>query len=281
MMTLWSEVQGGDVCTLSPQSFELAGGSTIGRDHRLVPKNNQDAWYIATNGYVTAAVVCDGCGSSPNSEIGAWLGVRLITAALLRAADRGQGVWGFDRVRDDVIASLRVLVLNMGNLRSTVEDYFLFTVVGVVLTSYSARFFSAGDGMMTFNDHPPTDLGPFPENKPPYVGYGLLGDEVKFNVNFTVPLDGLEHFMIGCDGANQLVQLCGQNRKLPGLSKEIGPLSQFWEDDAIFANPAMISRRLKLVSRDWPPKDPEHGLLADDTTIVVGRRTYLNPEERE
>ena len=252
--------------------FELAGGSIVGADHRAVPKNNQDAWHIARDGESLVAVVCDGCGSSPHSETGAQLGARLIAFSVLRQARRV--TWSFDDVRDDVLAGLRVLGLQMASgLRRVVEDYFLFSVIGVVFSGYSARFFSLGDGLIIINGEV-IQLGPFPNNEPPYLGYGLLGDDVSFTVERAVSQDTLWQFLIGCDGAGRpgLLQACEEDRKLPGLEKTVGPISRFWEDDAVFSNPDVIRRRLKLIARDWPPKGPEHGLLADDTTIVVGRR---------
>jgi hypothetical protein len=57
------------------------------------------------------------------------------------------------------------------------------------------------------------------------------------------------------------------------LSDVVGPLDQFYRQDRYFANPELISRRLKLISRDWPMSNPQPGLLHDDTTLIVGRRT--------
>ena len=47
----------------------------------------------------------------------------------------------------------------------------------------------------------------------------------------------------------------------------VGPLSQFWADDAFYKNRDMVRRRLAVLNRGAGP-----GLLADDTTIVVVRR---------
>lgn len=253
-------------------SFELAGGSVVGRDHRTIPKNNQDAWHVLRGPDVTVAVVCDGCGSGAYSEVGARLGASLVTSAVARHARRG--TWSFDQIRDDVVAWLRVLANQMdGNLGRVIDDHFLFTVVGVVFSGHSARFFSCGDGVMIINGEVLT-LGPFPNNEPPYLAYALYGDDVTLDVRRTVPLDDLDHFLLGCDGAGRpgLLEVCESDRNLPGVNMPVGPISQFWTDDCNFSNPAAISRRLKLIGRDWPPRDPEHGLLADDTTIVVGRQ---------
>src|SRR5579885_3047520 len=67
--------------------FEITSASVLGRDHVAPGKNNQDAVFAAVNAEGSyAGVVCDGCGSSPHSEVGAQLGARMIGPELLKAA---------------------------------------------------------------------------------------------------------------------------------------------------------------------------------------------------
>ena len=66
---------------------EVAAGSVAGRMHRRLARPNQDAvsWIRARRGVVL--VVCDGCGGAPRSEVGAALGARLWSRALVERLD--------------------------------------------------------------------------------------------------------------------------------------------------------------------------------------------------
>lgn len=270
--------------------FALAGGSVMGRDHRLVPKNNQDAWYISQDDCCSLAVVADGCGSIPHSEVGAKLGVRLLAEAIqAEVREFGGSRIDWHWIRRRLLASLDGLARQMGgSYRRTVEEYFLFTLVGVVLAGDTATFFALGDGVVIVNGRTHR-LGPFPGNAPPYIGYGLLArdyrepawEDMPFTIIGEWQLDNLAHFLLGSDGVTDLIDQAGEN--LPGLSEPVGGIEQFWEQDRYFRNPELVSRRLKLLARDWPKQNPETGLLHDDTTIIVGRwnPTDAHPEGGE
>ena len=64
--------------------FEIAGGSVAGRSHVLAGKGNQDAYHWSVEERSLVAVVCDGCGSGAESEVGAALGARLLVAEAAR-----------------------------------------------------------------------------------------------------------------------------------------------------------------------------------------------------
>lgn len=257
----------------------------IGRDHRIVPKNNQDAWYVARGPHSVCAVICDGCGSGAHSEVGAQLAARVLAKAVANVASNRGEDYEWPLLENLFLAPATTLAGYLApaeNIREVVEDYFLFTVLGVVLGPKYATFFGCGDGVFYVNGYR-RDLGPYPDNSPPYLGYQMLRGRTDFDegaLHLTqyqrLPVEDVSDFLIGCDGAGMeggLSEACQMDWKLPGLDRVAGPISQFWGNDAIFSNPATVSRRLKLMARDWPPRDPEHGFLADDTTIVVGRRT--------
>ena len=66
--------------------FEWAAGSVAGRDHRRVGRNSQDAVRVVGDDGALVAVVTDGCGSAPHSEVGAHLLAQLLAVRLLAAA---------------------------------------------------------------------------------------------------------------------------------------------------------------------------------------------------
>ena len=67
---------------MASTALALAGGSVTGRLHVAAGRPNQDAWHWVATDAALVACVCDGCGSSPHSELGAQLGARLLASAL-------------------------------------------------------------------------------------------------------------------------------------------------------------------------------------------------------
>lgn len=192
-----------------------------------------------------------------------------------------------ERARQDVLARLRVLAQDMGGSYSqTVNDYFLFTVVGAILTDEFCCFFSRGDGLIVINGEEHW-LEPDDGNKPVYLAYGILEssladtrpEELKFDILQVISTELLKHFLIGTDGLRHFKN--AQGRPLPGQGQEelVGPLSQFWIQDRYFYNSDNVRRRLALINltvhkHDWDEQrfTTTTGYLKDDTTLIVGRR---------
>ena len=261
-------------------AFEIAGGSVAGQLHLAAGRNNQDAygWEVGAGGLI--AVVCDGCGSRPHSEVGALIGARLVVQALRRLRRAGlEGARLFDDVHRQVLAGLRAVARQLGardgRLAETVIDYLLFTIVGVLITEREAIPFSLGDGLIVVNGEE-RDLGPFPDNEPPYLAYGLRprgfdagrAGRPAFQVHEATPVERLRTILIGTDGVRDLRAIAG--RAVPGRAEVVGPLSQFWTDDGYYRNRDRVRRRLAVLTRG-----ARAGLLADDTTLVVLRRKEL------
>ncbi|MBX7138053.1 MAG: protein phosphatase 2C domain-containing protein [Oligoflexia bacterium] len=283
---------------MSVLGFEFAGGSIPGRDHLgrsdiLVGRNNQDALLWQDFGDSAVAVVCDGCGSSPHSEVGAKILARLVISAVrsqylclprvtaaARQALPADDFW--EAVRNEALANLRILVLELAGasdqFERTVRDYCLSTVVGVLLCPEGAALFSIGDGIIALNGEI-LELGPFPNNEPPYLAYGLLSrtHAPRFMVRNIAPLESIDSLLIGTDGVSAFLTVA--DRRLPGKKEAAGPLQQFWTESKFFRNPDAVRRRLALMNSEvrWAAPDtgrPEIdlGLLRDDTTLVVARR---------
>lgn len=277
--------------------FEIAGGSIPGGDHlqrgnTLIGKNNQDARCIHQDAQATIAIVSDGCGSWPRSEVGSNIGSQLLKTALLRQWPRHAArakTHGFDKLlpmvleatRQDVIAQLRLLsqaIAGDGSFSAAICDNFLFTLVGALITECGAGFFAIGDGLIIVNGEEHR-IGPFPGNEPPYISYALTptrwkDEELRFVIHKVLPVAELKHFLIGTDGAGDLLDK--RDAKLPGYPTLIGPIEQFWTNNQYFTDTG-IQKRLKLInSRHVSVKDmelcDEKPRLPDDTTFVVGRR---------
>ncbi|EKE18826.1 MAG: hypothetical protein ACD_9C00219G0001, partial [uncultured bacterium] len=145
------------------QTFQIAGGSTIGKDHVAIGKNNQDAIYLPERyNKALCVVVCDGCGSQASSEVGAKVFSALIGTTIERQLSKyanhaflleeSKAAEFLKRVKDDVSAYMRMIAINLGDsLSSVVNKYFLFTTVGAIVTEEASVFFSLGDGVIFVN----------------------------------------------------------------------------------------------------------------------------------
>ena len=270
--------------------FELAAGSVRGREHLRLERNNQDAYAILRNEQYEIAVVCDGCGSSQYSEVGAQIAARLTIESLTRALSsqlsQGNPISSdelLEQVRQDLLRHINNLAQAMGgNWLQTLKDYFLFTIVGVVITATEILVFSLGDGVIIINGQE-INLGSFPGNAPPYLAYGLCktASHYKLRSHPLPPLEQVESILIGTDGVKELINVAQQ--QLPGKQELVGSISQFWQEDRYFSNPDQIRRRLSLINREVTKFDrqtqklqKQSGLLPDDTSLVVLRRSNLN-----
>jgi hypothetical protein len=150
-----------------------------------------------------------------------------------------------------------------GDLRATVHDHFLFTIVGIAVTPTLTAVFAIGDGVVAVGSEV-RELGPFPDNSPPYLAYDLLDPtrETAFALEALLPTSDVTSLAVATDGAVEL----------PGLAS-------LATDDRIFRNRDALRRRLfrlsdERLSVDWAAGRLERdgGRLADDTSVAVVRR---------
>ncbi len=222
------------------ETFEAAGGSIVGTAHLRAGRNGQDAWAVVRRGQVAVAVVADGCGSAPHSEVGAKLGAMIAARALLARADAPAAA------ATTIVRRLRAIAATLGDdVERVMHDYFLFTLVAAVITPLRTTILSAGDGLFAINDEVRT-LGPFPGNAPPYLGYG----DTALVTEAQRPTAEVSRVILATDGALQLP----------------ADLRDFARDELLFRNPDGVRRRLFRYTR------PPQPVLDDDTTIVVLRR---------
>lgn len=273
------------------EQFQVAEASTIGSYHRQLGKNNQDAYYSVRTEEVLIAAVCDGCGSSLHSEVGAQLGVKWVVNTILHTlATPNQGPPTEAKFWLTVFHSLLLKVqktiigltdLSMGlkdaNL-DAIKDYFLFTIVATLITPTTTVIVALGDGVIILNGEIMA-LGPFPHNAPPYLTYGLWereNPEWHFKIKASLPTDQVKSLIIGTDGVMDLIDI--GHKPIPGKTELVGDISQLWRDDRYFQNPDFLRRRLTLINRNfvlpnWEEQRlvPTQGLLPDDTTLIVIR----------
>lgn len=267
------------------KGFEIAGGTVTGRDHLRVGRNSQDAYYWEESEDVLVAVVCDGCGSSPHSEVGAKLGAKLVVRQTLLAYLQDPKAFvsadetGFERLKRTLLISLSSTIKDMaGSFSENVRDYFLFTILGVIVDqTHGVQLFGCGDGVYYLNGLPVYLSAP--NNTPAYLSYGLIKTEMgepELKRLLSHPGWKLQHLLLCTDGVSDLER--SHDLAIPGKEEKIGPVSQFWEKDGFYKNPFSIGHRLALINRsvrsvDWEKNalTEAHGPLRDDTTLVAIR----------
>jgi serine/threonine protein phosphatase PrpC len=253
--------------------FEYACGSIIGRNHVLASKNNQDALRIVLWDNFMTAVVCDGCGSGKHSEVGAKLGTLMVTDAIADLLHQGLAIsepdfWNVLKI--NLLQKVKAFVEISTNeaqesVMEFVNNYLLFTIVGLVITPSETVSFSMGDGAIAVNGKL-TQIPAYPDNAPPYLAYGLYRpDAVSFEIRDRIPTSELESILIATDGIDDLIA--------------VEEVRQFWQEDRYFKNPDAIRRKLAMLNReevkpDWQKREmvKRSGVLSDDTSLIVIRR---------
>jgi len=279
--------------------IQYGAGSSIGRKHRVNGINCQDAFCVLQSPNRFIAVVTDGLSLivgdgeefPTKCEFGANLGAHLIAKTvgelslridMKRESSVLTSRYFWQRIEDDTLAHLRTVALLFGgNLQEVIEKYFLFTSLGVLITPTTSVFYGIGDGNFYVNGTR-IQLGPFPDNQPPYLAHRLLSSsrhdfrDLQFKIYSVIPTQELKNFLIGSDGINDLI--VSENALMPGRTETVGSISQFWQNDRYFTNPAAVDLRLSMLSDDRQKVDWDNrelnkfpGLLPDDTTIITGK----------
>lgn len=272
------------------KGIEIAKASVIGRTHSEKGKNNQDSLFVVENEKHVVGIVADGCGSCIQSEIGAGIATRLIANSLVENINLYDDCAALlERIRLDVLAEFRVLINRLGfSISSTVNDLFLFTVIGFVITQDEYFVFSLGDGLVIINDRL-IELGPFPDNKPPYLMYGLTGSTIgdqsgesfKINVVEQGNIVDMRKIVIGTDGMLDLLSCEG--KRIPGKEERVPNIHEMLGNNSLFKNKDILRRKLSLINKNSTKYkrnilgnitdiQVEKGLLEDDTSMIIARR---------
>lgn len=303
-----------------PPDIQLAAGSIVGRKHvgesgsLLIGRANQDAIGFRVTDKCLVATVHDGCGSGQYSEVGSRIGAEIVVDCIQSAVADGyllpgqaedQRARDWEIVRQRILARLHVMASRFVaqpnsyptniQLVPILKRYFQFTIVGCLMTPAETTVFSIGDGFFAVNGdlH---QIFPCEGNKPPYVVYSLLNTEfdsrpelLKFRLHKTLPTDEVESVFLSTDGLEELI--AHEERRLPGKTKVVGPVSQFWQDDRFFTDQffdpetgalvesvtgflRMVNSESAKLKQDGDTKRlvRELGLVQDDLTILSIRK---------
>lgn len=271
------------------KEFECASGSIIGQYHLRINFNNQDNYIITEYPDHIVAVICDGCGSGPTSEVGATLGSSIVAWELNASGlhklkdDMKEIELCLERTRRLIVDRITSIAFKTGlPFVSAIADSFLFTIVAAVVGKEYTYIISFGDGFYALNGEV-KEIGPFENNAPPYIAYGSVEehvesrDDLHFVINEIIPTNELESLLIASDGLGDLIG--AEEKNIPGKADLVGPVDQFWARDLYFSNQAAVSRRLAMINKSVTKLDRkanrlihEVGHLKDDTTLVAIRR---------
>ncbi|MGV3620103.1 MAG: protein phosphatase 2C domain-containing protein [Archangium sp.] len=210
----------------------------VGRDHVRVGRNNQDGAFASEN----VVVVTDGCGSQPQSEVGAQLGARFLGEWLCSAA--------FDeslpsRAVDALVKWIDVVSLSLQSGERVrergehLEPFFLFTFLAAVRRDDEFIVFGMGDGVVSVDSDLLT-LDSGDDNAPNYCAYRLTSSS---------PPSVVTHFT----GRASRVALMTDG--LSGVAA-----GELWSP-GLARNPFTLQRRLNVLAA--------RERLHDDATIAI------------
>jgi len=233
--------------------FCITAGTQIGSAHVHAGKNNQDGWAIYQDQQIAIAIVADGCGSAPHSEVGAKLGSKLLCEIIRESATDYSLDW--EAISDKFLWQIRVIANNMtADVMQALHDYFLFTVVGCVITPLHSLIFSAGDGYYAINGKL-YELQPMQGNRPPYLTLSLIDPRfpTKLSINHELNNAEISSILLATDGFSEIA------------SQEV--ITDFIDNTKYQKNPDCVRRKLCLLQK-------EHRLSDDTTLIIIKRATY-------
>jgi len=267
------------------KQFFVTGGTVTGYAHRQAGRNNQDGFFMAEDAENFSAVICDGCSSARDSEVGAKLIARFAAGEILRLMKRDCVTSG-----SEILKKLQISIVNyLKNLTGylpdplSADDMFLATIVGVAMNEFSTTVFSLGDGVISLNGN----VKIIDENNAPnYLAYlthpgnyKIDEEKITFVVQQEIATDEVKTILIATDGAKDLMQKAEREICVLGKPEQVKGLIQFEQEERYMKNPTLLQKRLfqlnaERVAIDWERKEVKklEGILSDDTTIILIRR---------
>jgi serine/threonine protein phosphatase PrpC len=178
-------------------NFRLTEALVAGEAHRGLWRNNQDALKVIRERDFIAGVVCDGCGSSPESEVGARITARY-TANFCRK-NFPRGAFSESMLREGIYELYRMMAREIApdDTAHFIEETLMCTIVGFLITPALTTVFSSGDGVWCVNyEWKEIDQN----NHPEFLAYKLSrGIDFPFSVK-QYETDAVERILVSTDG---------------------------------------------------------------------------------
>jgi hypothetical protein len=186
--------------------FNITDAHIIGKSHQHLMYNNQDAFSWKNNDSIIVGVVCDGCGSRPNSEVGAKLGATFISNYLLE--HYASPNFKIEQLQAALEMFMLTIAKQLGHnsksaWKEVLQDYFLFTIIGFIVDHLGTTFFYIGDGAILFND---VWMDLSTNNKPDYLSYNLLESNQNLQFKTFYQDNPIRNLLIATDGVQDILE---------------------------------------------------------------------------
>ena len=241
--------------------FTYSKGSVIGSTHRNNFKNNQDYSFVISEDSCVVALVGDGCGSGMNSEVGSKLIIPTLASDIAQFIRLGEPI---EKAIQQSLSSAQDFMYILSQrlpmeFSEGVEHYFLFTIIGAVITHDETIIFSMGDGVYSING----SIHIIDQNNAPnYLGYTIINKkDPEFSINVKMPTEAVESILIASDGATDIIKNKDRSYKLGLKMKQVGDLTQF--NDDIYKDDTGSIKMTKLLN-----VFSKQNIVSDDTTII-------------
>lgn len=285
---------------MNPLRFSF--GSVLGADHLKIKKNCQDAYAMAQTKDYFVAFVSDGSTNrnlkyETFTEVGARIGVNTVTNYVSERLTniprwrwntylQSASFWG--NVQTNLLERIDENARGMGGHYSkNIIDYFLFTLVGMVITPEITVFTGVGDGYFFLNGKKFEVRSSSPDNIPPYIAYNLVEtnlkkmapEDLKLGVKKIVSSASVNSAMIASDGLTPMIENDGKPEDDKTKRKDVGPTEQFWKNQSYFDNTFSLGWKLKELASEkrtivWKEERVEirPPAITDDLALVVASR---------
>lgn len=242
-------------------TFGVKTGLVTGRDHILSGKNCQDAVRSAVfpvqGEQYLAAFICDGCSSGRYSEVGANLGAYYLLNQSIKLIANGLSLSMLPAIlygdlQDYLFWLLNGFPQDPAEQSLYIQDYFLFTIVGVVIGPKKTVVLNAGDGFIKINDE--IIIKDY-NNEPPYAAYHLVDERYLSPLRRPIP----KEFEVSIRDTNSLDKIfLGSDSWIdyPNLVDELWGLN----------HPNAVQRKMNLWSSN------QHFLQDDASAVVIEKK---------
>lgn len=275
--------------------YRLSCGSTLGYDHQFSKINCQDSLRAVDTEDFSVGFVVDGIGDpidSPFSEVGSRIVAKIATQYVEERLNKTLS-WRRKKmvlsnefwldVQNYILDRIeKIATLMGGSYRSTIIQYFLFTITGFVSVADVIVFVGVGDGFVVVNDYAYRLEKPSVGNMPASMTYNLVEsnlrkmspEEITLSIKFVANKSEVDTFAVATDGLRFMVA------EVPGedyfVVKEI---YCFWNNASYFENPFTFGWALgELASQkktvDWKEQEVKitKPVVKDDLAVVMGSK---------
>jgi serine/threonine protein phosphatase PrpC len=231
--------------------WTVNSATIIGRDHELTKKNRQDflTTYVSHNTII--GVVCDGCGESQYSEVGASL-IGTFVVNYFKLYTRQSLSIDFKQSLEscfsDFLFSLQRCLLLYANQQvldqiSFLKEFMLSTCLFCVILEDKMIVGHCGDGVVINNDE---IKNIDQKGKPEYIAYKNIPKEVletnpselKFFEIEVLDLNKVNKIVIGTDGIVPIIEKSMVSQLYGTQKRQLQRKFNLWQQEKLFGDDA-------------------------------------------